>query len=201
MLHRCSAFTYESLTKVFKSGFADSNAFEPFTKRNMRPELLKLSDDDKLPYHSEGCEYYVIVENFVRDWLERSGDAANDEHAQAFYNDIREKTIGSNYVLPGFETEDAMVDLLTQSIFTVTAYHEMIGTIIDYVEDPWTLSTRVVDEEEGAISADVQAYLIFLVVTASTATKMPMLMKPYGNYFGKDGAPRFWSRYSIGLWC
>ena len=63
--------------------------------------------------------------------------------------------------------------------------------------DVVNVSTRVVDEEEGAISADVQAYLIFLVVTASTATKMPMLMKPYGNYFGKDGAPR-WERKEWG---
>ena len=193
LFHRFTAFEYESMVKVFKTGFATSNIFEPFPKRNMRPELLELSKGDKLPYHKEGCEYYDIVEKFVREWLKEDGDSAKDEFARAFYSEIRDASMGSKYELPEFEKEDAMVDLLSQGIFTVTAFHEIVGTTIDYTSDPWAMAMRVVDDEAGSTAADVQSFMLFLLVTATTGKKVPMLMKPYSNYFGKDGAPK-WER-------
>lgn len=191
MLHRCTAFTYDSIVEIFSNGIENCNMYEPFPKRNMIPELITLSDEGKLPYHQEGCEYYAIVEVFVRDWLKKAGPQAVDADARAFYDEIQESSIGEKYELPKYSGEDDMVNVLTQCIFTVTCYHEIIGTIIDYTGDPYAMSTRVVD---GATQADVQAFMIFLLVTASTALKVPMLMAPYADYFGVDGAPKWEKR-------
>ena len=184
LLHRFTAFA--KMNQVFESGFASNNVFEPFSKRSLRPELLQQSKCGKLPYHKEGCEYYEIVEKFVREWLKKSGDSAIDEFAKGFYNDIRDMSLGTQYEVPEFEFEDDMVQVLSQGIFAVTAGHEICGNLIDYTNDPWAMGGRVVD---GATSADVQGFTIALLVTAATGGTVPMLMTGYDNYFGEDGAP------------
>jgi len=193
--HRGTSLEHQSLRAVFESGFETSNIFEPFPKRNMIPELKTMSESGDLPYHKEGVEYYTIVEDFVRSWLTKAGDAATDEYAQAFYEEIRESTIGQEYTLPPFENMESVVQVLSQALFIVTCYHEIIGTIIDYTND-LNMGYRIVaDDADGnpATQTDAQSFLIWSIITASTALKVPMLMKPYKKYFGKNGAPR-WER-------
>lgn len=193
ILHRGTGFEYEGFRGVFDNSFETSNAFQPFPTRNMRPELLEMSENGKLPYHSEANEYYAIVEEFVKAWLEEAGDAATDEQAQQFYNEIRENAKGQRYEIPEFKDVSSMVDLLTQAFFTVTCYHEIIGTVIDHTNDIYAMANRLVEDEEGNVvtSADVQSYLLTMAITASTGIATPMLMKPYKNYFSHDGAPRW----------
>ena len=193
LVHRGCGLTFDSVKAVFDNSVAESKAWEPFPKRTLRKELLEMSEKGLFPYHKEGVEYYNILEEMVRAWLKEGGEASTDEHVQAFYNEIQKTTVGQKYTLPEF-SEEALVDLLTQSFFRVTAYHEIIGTIIDYTEDPYSMSIRVPKEQKAGVkSADVQSFLILLVMTASTALKVPKLMKPFANYFSMDGAPS-WER-------
>ena len=162
----------------------------------MRPELLDMSVNGKLPYHSEAVEYYNIVEKFVREWLNQAGYGAVDQYAQIFYNEIRNSSIGQKYEVPEFSGLESMVNLMTQAIFMVTCYHEIIGTVIDYTNDPECVAMRVrKDDVDGTPSTEVdaQAFMNILMLTASTGLSVPMLMKPYKNYFGEDAAP-VWER-------
>lgn len=196
ILHRSTGFEYDSMLAVFDNAFTKSNCWEPFASRNMRQELLDMSSDGKLPYHSEGVEYYNIVETFVREWLQAAGDAASDSFAIDFYNEIRKSTDQQQYKIPEYNGIDSMVNLLAQGIFTVTAYHEIIGTVIDYTNDPAFVSFRVREDDENEVAAtegDVQEFITKLQVTAGTGLKVPMLMKPFKGYFGRRGAPR-WER-------
>ncbi len=196
LLHRNVGFEYKSLMSVFDNAFQNSNAWEPFPKRNMRPELLEMSANGKLPYHSEGVEYHNIVENFVKEWLNESGYAASDRYAEAFYNEVRESTLGQKYELPEFAGADSIAQVLTQAIFMVTCYHEIIGTVIDYTNDYKCAGFRVrEDGSDGSpvTETDAQCYMLQLSIVASTALNVPMLMKQYQNYFGLDGAPS-WER-------
>jgi len=75
-----------------------------------------------------------------------------------------------------------------------SSYHEIIGTIIDYANDPTFASFRVCEDDadgKPATQADVQSFMFELLITASTGLTVPMLMKQYENYFGKDGAPEW----------
>ena len=75
-------------------------------------QIIKFSNSTqvKLHYGKDASGEEGVSPKATHDW----GDPTTNEHFSRF------------------ETEDVMVDLLTQSIFTVTAYHEIIGTIIDY---------------------------------------------------------------------
>lgn len=187
LLHRFTAF--DAIDEVFRDGFEANNVFEPFPDRPLRPELLAQSKAGKLPYHKDGCEYYDIVKKLATAWLDEAGSSATDEYAKDFYNTIKEETKGTKYVLPVF-CKGALIDLICQGMFAVTAWHEVAGNLIDYTNDPWFAGGRVVD---GATSMDVQGFTIALLVTAATGGTVPRLMTKYENYFGKDGAPA-WER-------
>jgi len=187
LLHRFTAFS--KMNQVFDSAKKANNLFQPFPTRYLRPELIKQSSLGKLPFHKEGCEYYVIVEKFVKAWVKESGSMVTDKYAQDFYNDIKLESIGCKYELPEF-SKSAMIDLLSAGIFGVTAWHELTGNLIDYTNDPFAMGGRVVD---GATSSDVQGFAVALLVTAATGGTVPVLMAKYRNYFGMDGAPQ-WER-------
>jgi hypothetical protein len=190
LFHRTTGFTYDAIRKIFEDGSEACSLFEPFDKKALSPELQKLSDEGMFPYHSEGLEYYNIVKTFVGKWLDQAEDYAHDEDARAFYEEIQAVSMETKYKLPDFDTEDALLDVLTQSIWICTYYHEIVGTLIDYTSDPSFVGARVVD---GATKTDVQSFVMTMMITAGTSVKVPMLMKPFNKFFSKHGAP-CWER-------
>ena len=84
---------------------------------------------------------------------------------------------------------DAMVNLLSSFIFTVTAYHELLGTIVDYVLLPSTNGFRLTKKDPSKI--DLQSFLNTSIIGASTSLRMPSLMNKFSNFFGKGGAPEW----------
>ena len=161
----------------------------------MHPSLLSLSQGGKLPYHSDGVEYYEIVEKFVKNWLDEAGDAACDDKAQAFYDAMKQDTRDQKYVLPPFESDNSMVNLISQIIFTVTAWHELVGGVVDYISLPSQCGFRIA-EDESNIDVDLQSYLLMGIVGASTSIRMPFLMRKFKNFFGQgDG-----QEWEIAVW-
>ena len=184
LLHRGTGFEYKALVEVFESSFESCNIFQPFPTRKIHPSLISLSQEGKLPYISEGIEYYDIVKNFVKRWLDEAGEAANDDKAKAFYEAMQEDTKGQSYELPDFESEDSMVNLISQIIFVVTAWHELVGGVVDYVSLPSQCGFRIA-EDESHIDVDLQSYFLMGLVGASTSIRMPFLMRSFKNFFGK----------------
>ena len=127
VLHRSTGLTYEAMQEVFDMSFKTCNVYEPFPNREVNPTLQKLAKEGKFPYIHEGIGYYEVVREFVVAWCSNAGAGAlQDEEAKAFYEAIRKSSEGQAYVLPPITEEDAMVDLLTQIIFTVrTSFHHL----------------------------------------------------------------------------
>ena len=197
LLHRATGLKYSSLVEVFESSYKSSDIFKPFPTRTTHPSLLSLSQEGKLPYHSDGVEYYKIVEKFVKNWLDEAGDAAYDDKAQAFYDAMKQETRDQEYVLPPFESDNSMVNLISQIIFTVTAWHELVGgQVVDYISLPSQCGFRIV-EDESKIDVDLQSYLIIGMVGASTSVRMPFLMKKFKNFFGQGDDGQEWE---ISVW-
>jgi hypothetical protein len=186
LLHRSAGLTYESMKDLFNTAYTSCDIFEPFADRKYNPALQKLSDDGKFPYISQGSEYYEIVRAFVRDWLDNAGDTASDAHAKAFYKGCKVATVGQKYVLPNYSAE-GMVNLISSIIFAVTAYHEMIGHVVDYTILPSRSGFRL--SKSDPTEVDLQSLILTALITASTSVTMPQLMNEFNGFFGAGGAP------------
>lgn len=191
LFQRSTAFTYPSMKDIFDSAYVSSNAFEPFPDRKINSALLKLVDQGKFPYVSEGIEYYKIVEEFVRDWIAKAGkENIMDPQGTAFYEGLREASDGQKYKIPEYEGIDNIVKVVTQIIFTVTAYHELVGNVVDYTAKVDRAGWRIINGSDET-TLDVQALMLQAVISASTSIRMPELMSEFPNFFSAGGAPAY----------
>lgn len=190
LLHRSTALTYESMKTLFDSAYLSSNAFEPFPKRKLSPDLMELVDQGKFPFVSQGIEYYRIVEDFVRDWIHRAGeDKIVDDMGRSFYEGMRKTSFGQKYVIPVYQGIEDMVQLVSQIIFMVTAYHELVGNVVDYTSQVNRAGFRIANTDETSL--DVQSLLMTAIIAATTSVRMPQLMADYPNFFSAGGAPAY----------
>mmetsp|Transcript_37286 Transcript_37286/g.59895 ORF Transcript_37286/g.59895 Transcript_37286/m.59895 type:complete len:258 (+) Transcript_37286:1459-2232(+) len=204
MFHRASGLKYESVKQMMEEGVKSSDIFEPFPSRNFGTELEKMSEEDRFPYMSDGIAIYNEIRAYVVAWLKRAkaekkeGGDDGDEEGKAtaeFYRIVQESTKHQKYKLPPLANSDddskdggpkALVDLLAQFIFISTAYHELVGVVVDYVQKPSFVSLRI---PEGKCSSDLQSYLITCCIAAFTAIRTPALMNDFPHYFGASAAP------------
>jgi hypothetical protein len=195
-IHRGSAFTFEAITKLFFSSYVESNIFQPFPNQPIGEDLKKLSDQGSFPYYAEGLAWFDIVRIFVSEWFEKAGDKSlEDEYAVSFFRALQTATRGQKYQVPPLITKESKIDALAQMIWTVTAYHETVGTVVEYTRLPSFMGFRAV-EDPTKTTTDLQSYLIASIVTASTSIRMPMLVGNFENFFGKAGAPA----WEIDVW-
>lgn len=190
ILHRATAFKYSSMTQLFNKAIKESNIYEPFADRKVDPVLQQFSDDGKFPYIAEGVAYFEVVRTFVKNWISKAGDACKDDQAMDFYNAMRESSKGQKYEIPEHSDEN-MANLCAQIIFTVTAYHELVGGITDYVAVlPDRAGFRMC---EGKTEVDTESFILGSITGASTSIRMPRLMHKFENFFGSKDSPD-WER-------
>jgi hypothetical protein len=190
ILHRALALEYDAMEAVFDMSYEQCNIYQPFPDHELAPEIEQLSKEGKFPYISQGRAYWKLVQKFVSSWIDASGDAAEDDQALLFYNNVRKQSAGQAYELPEYKSKDDMINLITQTIFTVTAYHELVGGVVDYVKYPSRNGFRLI---EGETEIDTQSWLLTALIGASTAIRMPQLARPFEKFFGAGGAP-VWER-------
>lgn len=191
LIHRSTALSFDGMQAVFDNAFTSSIALQPFTKRVIKnPELEKLAKNDKFPYLKEGREFYEITHAMVKEWLDKAGGKASNEHAKEFYDAMRETTKGQKYVLPEYSHEN-MIDLVSSIIFGVTAYHELIGHVPDYTDSPFKAGFRV--PLNSPLQIDFQSFFLMAAISAATSVPAPQLMADFPNYIGAGGAPE-WER-------
>ena len=181
---------------MFDSGYTTSNIFEPFPDRAVGVELQKMCDTGDFPFFTQGSAWFNVVKDFVTEWIHGAGDAALDEHAMEFYQDMVRSSKGQAYEVPTDCSKENMINLLSQCIFVVTAHHEVVVTIIEYTQRPSFCGFRGTHQNTAV---DKQSFLILLALTATTAFSMPMLVGKYANFFGQGGAPgweiKVWSNF------
>jgi len=190
ILHRAVALEYDSMEAVFDMSYEQCRIYQPFPDHELAPEIEQLSNEGKFPYISQGRAYWKLVQKFVSSWIDSSGDAVEDHQAMMFYNNVRKQSAGQAYELPEYKSKDDMINLITQTIFTVTAYHELVGGVVDYVKYPSRNGFRLI---EGETEIDTQSWLLTALIGASTAIRMPQLARPFDKFFGAGGAPA-WER-------
>ncbi len=194
LVHRALPLEYEGGVKdIFEASYTGSLAYAPFPDRHIKnPAVKKIAAAGGFPYLTEGIEYFEIVREFVRDWLEHSGDASMDEYAVNFYNAMKKASEGQAYELPSIESPDAMVNLLSVIIFTVTGFHEIIGHVVDYTDLPTKAGFRITkDMPKDKPQIDIQSFFLASIISSFTSVRMPKLMREFPNFFSAGGAPEW----------
>lgn len=191
ILHRALGMEYAGMENVFDMAYDQCNIYEPFPEHKLAPEISLMAKEGKFPYVTQGREYWSIIRGFVSEWITQAGDAASDQYALDFYNQMKESSKGQAYVIPDYSPEN-MINLLTQCIFVVTAHHELVGNTVDYINLPSSAGFRLL-EDHNKNEVDVQSYILGCLIGASTAIRTPALMKPFDHFFGAGGAPE-WER-------
>jgi len=203
LLHRATGLEYDSMRQLFGKAYESSKIYQPFPDWKVDPAVEVLSDNGKFPYLSEGIEYYNIVQKFVSDWIDKSGDAVNDVQSMAFYENVKKSTEGQAYELPEYTSKQNMVDLITQHIFTVTAFHELVGGVVAYIISTDDRAGFRVVEDEYETRVDLQSFLLAMIIGATTSVRMPQLMNEFKDYFGAGGAPGWerdvWNNFLVEL--
>lgn len=191
ILHRASSLTVDSHEGIFDLHFKASNIFKPFPQWSFGPKLKALAAVGKYPFYSEGMALYKVFDDFVAEWFNASGEAVEDQYTREFYDEVRQATVGMAYELPPFSRQN-LRDLLAQFIWCVTAYHEQVGTVVDYTRSPRFMGLSAVEGDDVTL-VDINSYLVTAIATALTGLKVPKLMSKFENYFGVGGAPQ-WER-------
>lgn len=185
LIHRAMPLTIKGMREVFDIALKESIVYEPFPDREIKnPALEELSEKGNFPYLKEGREYYEIARTMVREWLTEAGDEAEDKYALDFYEAMQKATEGQRYVLPDYNKEN-MIDLISTIVFTVTAYHELIGHVPDYTDLPNKAGLRLAkNPDNDQTQVDAQAFILMALITASTSIPAPQLMAEFPNYIG-----------------
>lgn len=192
ILHRALALEFESMQEVFDMAYTECNIYKPFPDHALAPEIKALCEENKFPYITQGKAYWYIVHKFVSAWITKSGDVARDQQAMAFYENMRKSSKGQAYEIPEYTSDSDMINLITQVIFTVTAYHELVGSVVDYIKLPDKAGFRVLEDDDGSM-IDIQSWLLGCLIGATTSVRMPQLNRKFDNFFGVGGAPD-WER-------
>ena len=81
---------------------------------------------------------------------------------------------------------DNLVNFLTYIIFNLTGWHEMVGSIVEYLVNPSFLAAKLVS---GHDVADVETFYLSLSLIGATGKQMPKLINDWShihNYLQKD---------------
>ena len=91
--------------------------------------------------------------------------------------------------LPQHVMRDILLDTLAQLAFVVTAQHEHVGVIGEYLETPTHGGIRVIP---GAVRVDKQALLCGAALMAMTSLRTPPLLSNFAPFWRTDTERSSW---------
>mmetsp|Transcript_39531 Transcript_39531/g.76835 ORF Transcript_39531/g.76835 Transcript_39531/m.76835 type:complete len:316 (-) Transcript_39531:492-1439(-) len=135
-IHRATAIPYEEYSSLLEVSARTNPLWQPFPDYVDKFEntvLGKLAEEDKFPFFTLGVDYWHVVQKFVHHWVEETGmNPMSDGPTKAFYRAVRKVTKQTAFKLPRRPTYENLVTMLTQFIWVVTGFHELVGTVVEY---------------------------------------------------------------------
>ena len=182
MFHRTTGFDWETLQHVYEDCL-NSFRYETFkdgvVRRGLALDSLGADHSRFLPSVSDGMEYWTRTRAFVDDVCDRSGAVASAlgrgrDATRRWWDAIAAAYTGG---LPELG-EESLRDMLTQVVFTVSATHEHVGNVAQYIRNPTLAAGKL---WPGQTIADKQSSLHLCVVGAITGLEMPKLMEDFSH--------------------
>jgi len=180
LLHRMTGFTY----KGFSSGL--SLLFEDF-KYETLPEMIaskKLSKkmEEQIPLCTDGLPvwdaFLKFFESYVGFFYPDESNITTDVDLRRFWLNVDLKgefNARQPYGLPQL-SKKALVEYLTHLAFTVTAGHELNGTIVQYLLTPNAGAMKLRPEKD---EADIQTFVQDLILIGLTGAPRPKLIEDW----------------------
>ena len=133
---------------------------------------------DSLPLIQDGSKLLSVLEQYVRSYLDifyNSDEAVTgDQELAQYWSDVNTPLTGrASLGLPSL-TKEALIDQIVHCIWSVTALHEISGSIGELVMLPDGMSTRIYSSQQtrpNVLSLFQGAALLCL-----TSLRMPMRM-------------------------
>lgn len=188
MFHRTTGFGWDTLRHVYDD-CVNMFHFETFEagvkRRGVHPDQLGPDAVKIFPYSTDGMEFAKRVHAFVDDAFATSpglkGLLGPEYRAttQRWWDAISASYPGG---LPAL-TDETLRDLLAQVIVTVTAFHEHVGNVSQYLVNPSLAAGKLWPNQT---IADQQASLQLCVVACITGLPMPKLMEDFTHMMPDD---------------
>ncbi|KAF0696553.1 Aste57867_12701 [Aphanomyces stellatus] len=190
-MHRALALTDAGLTQTWKTG-TDSFKFETFPETVARQNI----DTVNLPFHNDGMSYWNIVRKFVGDYVNlyyrSDDDVVKDTSVEAFWAAFNSKMPMQLRPL----TMKNLKDTLAQAIFWVTAMHNHMGNVAEYVSDPAFMPGAWV---EGELAARPGAAVRQAVIMALTGLQQPSILDDFSHVMLDNKAKKVCKDFNNGL--
>ena len=154
--------------------------------------MLTLRDVCVRPPARDGLAVWHAMERYAKDFLSKffASDEAllADAEVLAFWAHF-EGQLTTGWQLPPLTGMEVLCTLLADLMFWVTAGHELVGSVVEYVSTPYGCITKLLKPGNGGdgVLPDAQTYAQGLAVIMLTGTKMPPLMSNWAHLFEAAG--------------
>lgn len=152
------------------------------------PEQMRTA----LPLYHDGLQLWGIFQAYVQQYVDIHYPTENalqaDAEIEGYWSDFGKQLPNQRYDV-GKLTRANLVLQLTHSLFYVTALHNHVGSLVEYLNNPHAMTGALC---KGAVAGSVQQSFYALCVVALTAVKMPDLMNDWTHLYddlrGSDAA-------------
>jgi len=180
-LSRNLAFTHDSLPQVLDISYK-SLKYETFPQFLKRQGMDKV-DPDLFPMALDGLEYYQIVYKYVHDYVniyyKNDGAVEHDAQIQEFWKKLTDLFPCK---LPSL-SKDALIQYITQFIFTVSGWHSQAGNVSAYFRDPAFAAPAC---PEGLLMSYPPMTFIQTLIAVGTAGNMPQVTDDWSHLMLDD---------------
>lgn len=192
-LSRTFAFTYPSLLDLFRKALT-SFSFQTF------PAFLEAKNlgpaQEEVPIAVDGLPIWRAFHSFFREYLDLfyADEAAITADGElAAYWECIDRRGGAPYSdepgLPRFGlpslSKAALIDQLTHHAFSVTAWHELIGSLVQYSATPLGVPYKV---RPGREIMDVQTFVQGNLLIAMTGLRQPCILSAWDHLLPEEPA-------------
>ncbi|KAH9098988.1 hypothetical protein LEN26_016482 [Aphanomyces euteiches] len=172
VLQRAFAFTERGMNQVWEYGLKQFQ-FRTFLESVARQQI----DTVKIPFHEDGLDYWAIAHKFVSDYVDlyyaSDAELTSDASMQKFWAFLD--------TLPGTFPTLSLANLknvLAQCIVWVSAMHNHLGTLAEYVSDPAFCGSAWVEGE--AWNRPGNGVRLALLMSA-TGFKQPSILEDFSH--------------------
>jgi len=182
LLHRTVGLTWEGL----RNGMAYSYKTLRYSTLADQLALTGLKDDlDKHPFFQDLVDFERLVRKFIEDYVKvyypnDVKDVQADEALQQFWNSIHFVTDSG---IPALKCRHDIVDLFTNFVVYVTALHNHVGNVAEYLMNPRFAVAKLRPHRE---ISDVQASFQSMLVALLTGWKVPKLLGDFSHVLLQD---------------
>jgi len=208
LFEHMTAFAYPEVQTILEANYKQGDQWRALPATVAAKNLNSLIDAGNLPYYEDGLELFWVFRSYFASVLagnkgegssgesqgEGSTSAAQDDQLEEFWKALQAHTESEH--LAAAYSLDALLDALAQFAFTVTAHHELVGSIADHLRDPTRGGSRI---RPGSVRCDAQGFMLGAALMAFTSLPCPMLLSPFKMFWINAEETARWQHLQNGL--